>query len=62
MTGFDIAMAGLLSFGQVIPSAQREIAQYRSLAGTRDAWESNAAMIVSLGGRTRASRRFVKSL
>jgi len=31
MTGFDIAMAGLLSFGQVIPSAQREIVKHAGL-------------------------------
>jgi len=30
--------------------ANGQIAQYRSLAGTRDAWESNAAMMVSFGG------------
>ena len=31
MTGFDIAMAGLLSFGQVIPSGQREIVKHAGL-------------------------------
>lgn len=29
--------------------ANGQIAQYRSLSGTRDAWESNAAMMVSFG-------------
>ncbi|MBP5509632.1 MAG: alpha-galactosidase [Kiritimatiellae bacterium] len=31
MTGFDIAMAWLLSFGQVMPSAQREIVKHAGL-------------------------------
>ena len=31
MTGYDIAMAGLLSFGQVIPSAQKEIVKHSGL-------------------------------
>ena len=31
MTGFDIALAGLLSFGQVLPSAQREIVKHAGL-------------------------------
>jgi hypothetical protein len=39
MNGVEIALAGYLAFGQLIPHGQQEIVEFASKAGARDAWE-----------------------
>ena len=62
MTGFDIAMAGLLSFGQVIPSGQREIVKHAGLqlvhadgAVAATAVTAGADVVKSLAGEWRVT-------
>ena len=62
MTGFDIAMAELLSFGQVIPSGQREIVKHAGLqlvhadgAVAATAVTAGADVVKSLAGEWRVT-------